>query len=100
MTSALQILVFSSVKWASNTPRIMLLRDGFCTPITPSLWIPWCQRERGLEKHNPRTQGQQGFWEEERETWNSLPAACRQARGDPALTRRPRPGARAIQGPV
>lgn len=41
MTSALQILVFSSVKWASNTHQIMLSRGGFCPIHHPIIVNSW-----------------------------------------------------------
>lgn len=76
---SLQILVFSSVKWASKTHQVMQLKRSFWH-IHPIIVNPMAlggsERERGLEKHMPCPQGlgvgrQQGFGEEERETWNS-----------------------------
>ena len=94
-TSALQILVFSSVKWASNTPRIMLLRGGFCTHITRSLWIPWCQkalRGRGGWRNTiPELRASKASGKRRGRPGTASQLRADRLRGDSAPTRRPRP---------
>lgn len=122
MTSALQILVFSSVKWASNTHQIMLSRGGFCPihhPIIVNSWywevlrgrqgrrntVPVLRgwRGRGAARFPGRGQGdlkqplQTSLLRVAAAEGETPRLGCQHDWGEPAPPRHPGPGAQEVQ---